>query len=304
MRTNRALWIRRAAGVAALLLTVAAVTCGTRRATGEGPWRIEQSRAPRVTIAGGRVTIRDVRRFVWRTADDAAPGWFDGSYELGALDRATFYLVPLNASGSLAHVFVSFGFGPATWIAVSVEARRRPGENYALLPALLKQYELIYVIADERDIVNKRAIGEEAVVYAYPVRASRSALRRFFLRTMARAEEVALRPEMYGVFSNTCASNVAVNAQQAGSPVRINLDVLMPGALDRVAYATGAVDTDLPFAEAKRRARVDQRIRGLADPWSPSFFDAVHRPLDDRDSIAVPGPRAVPESGPRSAGGS
>jgi hypothetical protein len=297
-------WTRRAAVVAALLLAVPTIYCGTRRATGEGPWRIEQSRAPRVAIAAGRVTIRDLRRFVWRTAEDGAPGWFDGSYELAALDRAAFYLVPLNPSGSLAHVFVSFGFGPATWIAVSVEARRRPGEDYELLSALLKHYELIYVIADERDIVNKRAIGEEATVYAYPVRASRTALRRFFLRTMARAEEVALCPEMYGVFSNTCASNVAVNAQQAGSPVRINLDVLMPGALDRVAYATGALDTDLPFPEAKRRARVDLRIRALADPWSLAFFDAVHGALGEPGPAAIPEPAAVPESQPPSDGGS
>jgi uncharacterized protein DUF4105 len=297
-------WIRRAAGLTALGLAASTLYCGTRRATGDGPWRIEQSRAPRVTIAGGKATIRDIRRFVWRTADEGAPGWFDGSYDLAALDRATFYLVPLNPSGSLAHVFVSFGFGPATWLAVSVEARRRPKEDYKLLPALLKRYELIYVIADERDIVNKRALGEGAAVYAYPVRVSREALRRFFLQTMERAEEVAEHPEMYGVFSNTCASNVAVNAQRAGSPVRINLDVLMPGALDRVAYATGALDTDLSFPEAKRLARVDLRLRALADPWSASFFAAVHRPLGEPGPAAIPEPGAVPESRPRSDGGS
>ena len=267
-------------GAALLLVAAAGIACGvSRRPTGQGPWQIEQSRAPRVKIAQGKVTIRDVRRFVWRGAEEGTPAWFDGSYDLEALDRAAFYLVPLNPSGSLAHVFVSFGFGADRWLAVSVEARRRPGEEYRIFSALLGRYELIYVIADERDVVNKRAVGERSVVYCYPVRASREALRRFFLATMDRAEEVAERPERYGVFTNTCASNLALNAQRAGSAVSINLDVLMPGSLDRVAYASGALDTDLPFDEAKRLARVDERIRALADPWSDAFFAAVHRPL-------------------------
>lgn len=189
-----------------------------------------------------------------------------------------FYLVPLNASGSLAHVFVSFGFGPDSWLAVSVEARRRPGEDYHLVGAMRRRYELIYVIGDERDIVGKRAWGEKAPVYCYPVKVSPEALRRFFMATMNRAEEVASLPEVYGVFSNTCATNVALNAQQAGSAVKINLDVLL-GTMDRLAYRNGVFDTELPFEEAKLAARVDVRLRALDDPWPDGFAEAVHRPL-------------------------
>ena len=271
---------RRIAAVASIVvLAVVAIDCARHRPTGAGPWRIEQSRTPRVTIHAGEVLVHDARRFTWRSEQDFDPAWFDATYELTRLDRMAFYLVPLNESGSLAHVFISFGFGPSEWLAVSVEARRRPGEDYRLLNAFRRQYELIYVMGDERDLVGKRAWGEKAPVYCYPVKIGTEALRRFFLATMNRAEAVARDAESYGVFSNTCATNVAVNAQRAGSSVGINLDILLGGTMDRLAYSKGVFDTDLPFDEAKRAARVDAALRELHDVWPAAFAQTVHKPL-------------------------
>ena len=271
--------LRFAAIAIAVAVLVPSAACLTRRATGEGPWRIEQSRTPRVAIHANEVRITDARRFTWRTERDFDAAWFDTAYDLAKLDRLAFYYVPLNASSTIAHVFVAFGFGPDDWMAVSVEARRRPGEDYDLKGGILRRYELIYVIGDERDIVGKRAWGERAPVYCWPVKISREALRRFFLATMNRAEEVAGHPEIYGVLANTCATNVALNAQRAGSAVRINLDILLSGKMDRLAYAMGVFGTDLSFADAKRAARVDERLRALNDVWPEEFPETVHRPL-------------------------
>jgi hypothetical protein len=269
--------VARVAIVAAIALSVLlAIELVGHKAKGVGPWRIEQSKAPRVAIHRSEVSIHDARRFTWRSEADFDPAWFDATYDLARLDRLAFYLVPLNESGSIAHVFVSFGFGPDEWLAVSVEARRKPGEDYKLLGAFRRRYEIIYVIGDERDIVGKRAWGEKAAVYCYPVKISREALVRFFLATMDRAEEVARSPELYGVFSNTCATNVALNAQRAGSSVRINLDILLSGTMDRLAYTMGVLDTELPFDEAKRAARIDVALRALNDPWPARFASVAH----------------------------
>jgi hypothetical protein len=276
--------LRRIAWVAAVVLVVSAsvpaIRCAARRATGTGPWRIEQSRAPRVSIRGGEVTVTDVRGFTWRSDQDFDPAWFDARYDLAELDRMAFYYVPLNASASVAHVFVSFGFGPEEWLAVSVEARRRPAESYTILRAMQRRYELIYVIGDERDIVGKRAWGEKAPVYCWPVKLDREALRRFFLATMNRANDVAERPESYGVLTNTCATNVVLNAQRAGSGIRINLDILLSGTMDRLAYGRGVFDTTLTFEDAKRAARIDERLRALTDRSREAFAAAAHVPLD------------------------
>ena len=119
-------------------------------------------------------------------------------------------------------------------------------------------------------------------MYCWPVKISREALRRFFLATMNRAEEVADHPEFYGVLANTCATNVALNAQRAGSPVRLNLDILLSGTMDRLAYAMGVFDTALPFGEAKAAARIDERLRALPARTQAAFVAAAHRALDPR----------------------
>jgi len=268
--------VRLLALAAAAVLLVPIASCWSRRATGEGPWRIEQSRTPRVAIHAGEVEVRDVRDFTWRSETDFDPAWRDATYDLSRLDRLAFYYVPLNAKASIAHVFVSFGFGPHEWLAVSVEARRRPGEDYGILRAMNRRFELIYVIGDERDIVGKRAWGENVPVYCWPVKISPEALRRFFLATMNRADNVAEHPEIYGVLSNTCATNVALNAQEAGSDVRINLDILLSGTMDRLAYDRGVFDTTLPFPEAKAAARIDPRLRALPLRTKEAFAAAAH----------------------------
>jgi hypothetical protein len=271
--------VRAIAIVCVVFVAVFAIDCARHRATGAGPWRIEQSRAPRVAIHDGRVAIHDARRFVWKSEREFDPAWSDATYDLSKLDRMALYVVPLNASGSTAHAFVSFGFGPDDWLAVSVEARRRPGVDYKIWAALRHHFELIYVIGDERDIVGKRAWGERATVYCYPVKVSVPALRRFFLATMNRAEEVAVDPESYGLFTNTCATNVVLNAQRAGSAVRLNLDILMSGRVDRLAYTMGVLDTDRPFDQTRAASRVDEKLRALHDSWPEGFAGVVHGPL-------------------------
>ena len=271
--------LRAAALLCVVLVTAFAIDCARHKATGAGPWRIEQSRAPRVTIHDGAVVVHDARRFVWRGENEFDAAWTDATYDLGKLDRCALYVVPLNASGSIAHAFVSFGFGPDDWLAVSVEARRKPGVDYRIWGALRHHYELMYVIGDERDVVGKRAWGEKSTVYCYPVKVSVAALRRFFLATMNRAEEVAANPESYGMFTNTCATNVVLNAQRAGSAVRLNLDILLSGRVDRLAYTMGVLDTDLSFEDAREAARVDEKLRALHDSWPAGFAGVVHRPL-------------------------
>ena len=116
-------------------------------------------------------------------------------------------------------------------------------------------------------------------MYCWPVKISREALRRFFLATMNRAEEVAGSPEIYGVLANTCATNVALNAQRAGSDIRLNLDILLSGTMDRLAYSRGVFDTTRPFLEAKAAVRIDESLRALPERSVAAFCAAAHPEL-------------------------
>ena len=57
---------------------------------------------------------------------------------------------------AIAHIFVSFDFAGGDHLAVSIETRKEKGEGYSTLKGFFRQYELYYVVADERDVIRLR----------------------------------------------------------------------------------------------------------------------------------------------------
>ncbi len=62
---------------------------------------------------------------------------------------------------------MSWQFEGAPPLAVSIETRKRRGQEYSAVQGFFKQYELIYVVADERDVVRLRTNYRGEQVYLY-----------------------------------------------------------------------------------------------------------------------------------------
>ena len=137
------------------------------------------------------------------------PAYDDRAYDLDKLESVWFIVTPFSTHWrGPAHTFVSFGFSDSQYVAISVEARREPGESYGPLTGLFKQFELIYVIGDERDLIGSRAAYGGYDVYLYPIRTTRERIRALFLEMLARSNALATQPEFYNTLTNNCTSNV------------------------------------------------------------------------------------------------
>ena len=112
----------------------------------------------RPQIEGDRVTIRNYRHTIYRTLEDYDVHFIERSFDLSLLRTVDLLVVPFASWRGIAHVFVSFGFSDGEYLPVSVEARREAGEPYSPVGGLYQQYEVIYVIGDERDVIGKRAL--------------------------------------------------------------------------------------------------------------------------------------------------
>ena len=55
--------------------------------------------------------------------------------------------------GLVGHTFLSFIFDNALPLSISIETRPEVGESFNPVASLFKQFELIYVVGDERDLV-------------------------------------------------------------------------------------------------------------------------------------------------------
>lgn len=247
-------------------------------------WRPELAQLPSADIDGERIEIHNIRNCSYVSSDVYVVDHYDKQFDLGRLRTVDFVVVPFKESGALAHTLLSFGFtspeapdGDDTdYLAVSVEARLERGETYSPIKGAARQYELMYVIADERDVLGLRAKYRGNDVYVYRAKAPPEKVQAMFLDVLRRCNKLAKEPEFYDSLTNNCTSNIVQHVNQL-VPGRIPWDprVLLPGMSDQLAYDLGLLDNSVPFEELRRRSKVDERARVVAD--LPDFSQALRR---------------------------
>src|SRR4029077_18940556 len=141
------------------------------------------------------------------------------------------------------------------------ETRPEVGEGFAPIGSLFKQFELIYVVGDERDVVGVRTHHRRETVYLYHIDTSPEAARRLLMIYLARINELADRPEFYHLLSNSCTINIIRYANAAGREGRFDIRHLLNGLIDGYLYHSGRVDTSLPFDELRRRSLINEAAR-------------------------------------------
>lgn len=239
-------------------------------ASNDRDWQVEVSRTPWATIDGDRVTIHDIRNFDYRTETDFTPRWYDKTFDVSKLDAGD--LVASYWSGpTIAHLFVTFGFGP-DFVAMSIETRKQRGEGYSTVAGFFRQYELFYVVADERDLIGVRTTYRQPNedVYVFRTTVPRENLRRLFLDYVKTMNELHVRPAWYNTLTTNCTTGILFHSRANPGRVPYSWKVLLSGYAPEYAYDEGRLVTSMPFEELKRRSRVNDRAyaAGKADDFS------------------------------------
>jgi hypothetical protein len=239
-------------------------------------WVPAQAVMPYAELRGNLLTVRNIRNCKYLDKDDYIVRHYDKTFDLNQLQTVDFITVPFRDAPSLAHTMLSFGFGGEDYLAISVEVRLQEGETYSPMKGALRQYELMYVVADERDVVTLRAKYRGDDVYLYRTRATPEQARMLLMDVMARVNKLAVQPEFYDTFSNNCTTNIVAHINRM-KPGRVPLDVgvLLPGYADRLAYDLGLLDTELSFQQTKREAHINRVANLYAD--DPDFSSRIRR---------------------------
>jgi hypothetical protein len=262
------------AAVAVLALPFAYVQF-SEKPSNERDWSPDQKVLARATIDGDRARIQNVRNFIYRTDHDFEERYETRSYDLGKLDSVWFVVERFGDAPAIAHTFLSFGFGDE-YVAISVEIRKERGEVYSPLKGLLRQYELMYVVADERDVLALRTNFRRDPVYMYPVRTTPEKMRRVFVEMLERANQLAARPEFYNSLTNNCTTNIVGHVNTiAPRSIPFSYKVVLPAYSDRLAYDLGLIPTELPFETVRAAHRIDTLAQ--SEPVGPDFSRRVRR---------------------------
>jgi len=231
-------------------------------ASNDRDWQADVAVTPHATVNGELVTIHGVRNFAYRTETDFDARWEDRTYDLGKLDSVDILAVYWTGK-AVAHIMVSFGFQDQDYLAVSIETRKEKGESYSTLAGFFRQYELYYVVADERDAIGVRTTYRQPQedVYVYRLRAPQRNIRRSFLDYIQKINDMRVHPRFYNTLTTNCTTTMLKHTRINPESPPLSWKILLSGYVPEYLYQLGRIDTAKPFADLKKLSRVNERAQ-------------------------------------------
>lgn len=242
-------------------------------------WSPEFEKLPQAEISDGVVHLRNIRNCQYVTQEDFVVNHYDRSFRLDSIESVDFVVCPFNRTPLLAHTMLSFGLIDGSRVGVSIETRKEKDESFSPLLGTARQYELMYVVADEKDLIRLRTEHRDSEVYIYPTVANAKQSQDLFVDVMNRANQLAIKPEFYNSLVNNCTTNLAGHVNGvAGDKIFYNWRVLLPGFSAQYAYDLGLLPNDIPYEDLTAIAYANDRANQHSD--HPEFSKVIRQRHD------------------------
>ena len=237
-------------------------------------WSPEMATLPFATVSGETIHIKNIRNLNYISNDDFVVKHYDRTINLSDVQSVDFVVTPFQTAPALAHTMLSFGLTDGTYLGISVEIRNELEEEYSPFLGISNQFEIMYVIADEKDLIRVRTEHRNADVYLYPSIASPEQSQRLFGDILQRVNKLGTDPEFYHTIRNNCTTNLVDHVNEL-KPQRIafNWRVLLPGFSAEYAYEIGLLDNRIPFEDLKSVAYINDLARKYYD--APDFSQKI-----------------------------
>jgi hypothetical protein len=267
---------RKALGIAFVVMGAVLIWWSTIRPSNDRNWQPEVAREPRAEIEGDKLIVRNVRNFDYRSETDFTERWEDRTYDLSKIQGVDIF-ISYWGSPYIAHPVVSWDFGDDRHLAMSIETRKEKGEEYSAVRGFFREYELVYIAADERDIVRVRTNYRGEDVYLYRVRLRPGVARQLLLAYMDSANKLAARPQFYNAALDNCTTGIRLNVQHIGAAQPWDYRILANGLADQLLYERGNIDTSMPFDQLKQASLIVGKAK--AADQAPDFSQRIREGL-------------------------
>lgn len=229
-------------------------------------WQADVARLPHGEINGDTLVLHNVRNFHYRDKTDFDAQWETRSYDLSGITSLDLFLSYWD-SPHIAHTILSWGFANGDHLAVSIEARKDKTQAYSSIKGFFKQFTLVYIAADERDLIRLRTTIRKEEVYLYPLIKVTPDRARALLESYVRhMNELSQAPQFYHALWMNCTSTISLHTRIVVPDIPVyDWRLIANGHIDKLLFEYGAIRNDLPFEEVRKTSRVDLRMQELDD---------------------------------------
>ena len=222
----------------------------------DGDWKDTLKVLSTSEFNGNLVTVRNVRNFQYNASGTpTVESWYDKTYDLNKLEKVWYIVDPFNPSSPFAHTFLSFQFSDGSYLAITIEARLTKDQEYNMWNGFLRTFPLMYIAADERDVVYIRTNIHKDGLYIYPLKANPNDGKSILVDMLNRMNDLAVHPTWYNAIFANCTSSIAghVNKIWPGLLPKFDWQVLFTSYADKLALDKGLLDTDLSLNQARKK---------------------------------------------------
>jgi len=233
---------------------------GSISASNDKNWAVDVVHGITGIVDGDRLSVRNLRNFSWRTEADYITRWEDRTYDLSKLRSLDLFLVYWMGP-SIAHTIMSFGFDDGRYLDFSIELRRTQNDQYSAVAGFFKTNELVFIGADERDLMTLRKVRNEQI-QLYRLRTPPERARALLVEYVKQANDLAINPRFYNTLTTNCTTAIFDMMHAVTSSIPFDWRIILTGHLPDYLYEHGAVDTRIPIEELRERADVTGRVDG------------------------------------------
>jgi Domain of unknown function (DUF4105) len=265
-------------GVFALIFAITLAWYFSIQPSNNRDWAMDCSVLPWVEIQGNRMRVHNLRDFEYRTETDFTPIWRDRSYDLDRIQSVDFSLC-FWGSKAIAHGIVSFGFSDGQYLAFSIETRREKTETYSAVQGFFRQYELIYIMADERDVIRLRTNyrNPKEDLYLYHTRCTPTEAREVLLSYIESVNSLRQNPEWYNALTTNCVTSIVPHARAGRPTAHYTWQTMLAGYAARQAYDNGNLDDSMPFEQLEARSHINPAAQAADN--APDFSQRIRAGL-------------------------
>lgn len=268
--------LRRGLAAFAGLFLVVLVWWFNQTPSNDRNWQPDVARLPVAAFEGDLVTIRNVRNFDYRTETDYTERWEERRYDLSRLVGVDIFL-SYWGSPWIAHTVMSWAFADGQHLAISIETRKEAQEVYSEVLGFFRQYEVYYVLADERDLIGLRTNHRGEDVYLYHLNTPVDIARAILVDYLEEINNLARTPKWYNAMTHNCTTSIRQHFKHLAAEKPFDWRILVNGRIDELGYSRGTIDTSLPFSELRKRSAISEKAQAM--PSGADYSEWIRRGL-------------------------